>query len=196
MPREISIPPPKRHASGHSRLARRVIVTALLVLLIAAAILGLLTTLFGRLNHSGQFWFPPAFGVSSLLLLAGSVSQQRAIAFVRLERQRPFRVWLAVGLLCGTLFLGIQAYGLWTLLPGERSVADASLGVTPFVLMLAALHAAHLSLCVLFQVFVFLQALEDRYDHEYYWGVSVCACFWHLLGIAWLFILVIFAIAL
>jgi heme/copper-type cytochrome/quinol oxidase subunit 3 len=49
---------------------------------------------------------------------------------------------------------------------------------------------------VLFLAFVATRAQADRYDHEYYWGASICAYFWHALGIAWLFILAIFAIAL
>lgn len=195
MSHELSVPTPSRHSTGQSRLALRFFGTVMLVVIVAGSILAVLVRLLGKPATSG-FWFPPAFGVSSILLVGGSVALQRAIGFVRRERQRPFRAWLAVGLCCGTLFLGIQSYGLWTLLPGERAAAEASLGVTPFVLMLAALHAVHLSVAVLFLVFVFLRSLTDRYDHEYYWGVTVCAGFWHLLGIAWIFILAIFGIAL
>ena len=43
--------------------------------------------------------------------------------------------------------------------------------------------------CVLFLCYVTVQALADRYDHEYYWGVSICAWFWHALGIAWVALL-------
>ena len=68
--------------------------------------------------------------------------------------------------------------------------------MTPFVLMLAALHALHLSVALLFLAFVGTRAGADRYDHEYHWGVRFCAWFWHALGIAWLLILAIFAIAL
>ncbi|MFO1093983.1 MAG: hypothetical protein U0992_11835 [Planctomycetaceae bacterium] len=39
------------------------------------------------------------------------------------------------------------------------------------------------------------RAHAERYDHEYYWGVSVCAWFWHALGIAWLFVLLCLALA-
>jgi cytochrome c oxidase subunit III len=43
-------------------------------------------------------------------------------------------------------------------------------------------------------VWVTLSALSDRYDHEYYWGVKICALFWHALGIVWLVILMAFLI--
>jgi hypothetical protein len=42
---------------------------------------------------------------------------------------------------------------------------------------------------------VTLGALADRYDHEYFWGVSLCAWFWHALGIVWVCILIVFVIS-
>lgn len=190
-----SASPPSRHAAGQSRQAVLFFLRATLVFG-ASVVLALgLAAVFGR-PAIVEFWFPPAFAVSSLLLLAGSVALTRAVRSVRHERQRSLRRWLTAALAAGTLFMGVQAYGLWTLLPAERAAEQASLGVTPFVLMLSALHALHLTVAVLFLAFVATRAQADRYDHEYHWGVSVCAYFWHALGVAWLFILAIFAIAL
>lgn len=187
--------PPDRHAAGQSRQAVLFFLRGLCIFSVACAIALCLAKLFGR-PAVAEFWFPPAFAVSSLLLLLGSIVLSRAVRCVQREQQRAFRRWLQGALAMGTLFMGVQAYGLWTLLPAERAADQASLGVTPFVLMLSALHALHLSVAVLFLAFVATRAQADRYDHEYYWGVSICAYFWHALGIAWLFILAIFAIAL
>ena len=191
-----SLPIPDRHAEGHSRLAVRFFVQTALMMAVAVGISMVLSSLIGRPVGVSGFRFPPAFTVSTLLLLAGSFSMHRAVSAVRLERQRSFRCWLWAGAVCGVLFLGVQGYGLWTLLPTERTAGEASLGVAPFVLMLAGLHALHLSVATLFVAFLTTRASVHRYDHEYYWGVSVCAWFWHGLGLAWLFILAIFAIAL
>jgi cytochrome c oxidase subunit 3 len=127
-------------------------------------------------------------------MFAGSVAMTKAVAAGRREKQREFRKWLLIALGAGTLFMGVQGYGLWWLLPAQRTAGDASTGATSFVLMLAALHALHLSVAVLFLSVVTTRAQSDRYDHEYYWGVSVCAWFWHALGVAWLFVLVIVGI--
>lgn len=191
-----SLPIPDRHAEGHSRLAVRFFLQTAAMLLIAIVITVMLSSVFGRPAEAVAFRFPPAFAVSTLLLAGGSVALHRAVTMVRRERQRPFRRWLRAGVACGVLFLGVQGYGLWTLLPAERAAGDASLGVTPFVLMLAGLHALHLTVATLFIAFVATRASVNRYDHEYYWGVSVCAWFWHGLGAAWLFVLAIFAVAL
>jgi heme/copper-type cytochrome/quinol oxidase subunit 3 len=162
---------------------------------VAVAIAVGLGSLFGRPDARTHFWVPPAFAVSTLLLIAGSIAMSKAVAAVRRENQRSFRHQLHVALCAGTLFMGVQAYGLWSLLPAERAVGDASVGATPYVLMFAAMHALHLSVAVLFLAFVTTRAHGDRYDHEYYWGVRVCAWFWHALGVAWLFVLVIVGFA-
>jgi cytochrome c oxidase subunit 3 len=189
-------PVPGRHAAGQSRQAVAFFLTAASVLGVGVGLACLLSRWLGRPAPVPEVWFPPAFSVSTLLLLSGSVALHNALQSVRRERQRAFRRWLLAGLGAGMLFVGVQGYGLWTLLPAERAAEDASLGVTPFVLMLAALHALHLGVALLFLAFVATRAFADRYDHEYYWGVRFCGWFWHALGVAWLLILAIFAIAL
>jgi heme/copper-type cytochrome/quinol oxidase subunit 3 len=44
-------------------------------------------------------------------------------------------------------------------------------------------------------LWVTLSAFADRYDHEYCWGVSFAAWCWHVLGVVWLAILFVFAMA-
>jgi heme/copper-type cytochrome/quinol oxidase subunit 3 len=57
------------------------------------------------------------------------------------------------------------------------------------------MHGVHFIVALLFVAFVFLQGLANRYDHEYSWGVTFCAWFWHALGIIWLVIVAGFVIA-
>ncbi len=149
---------------------------------------------WGRTNPPGRL-FPFAFWVSSLLLLTGSVMMSRAVYFVRIERQRSFRRSLLSALAIGGMFWGVQTYGLWVLMPHDRTAEAAQSGVNAFVLMLAAVHGMHFVVAVLFLSYITVRAMADRYDHEYYWGVTVCAWFWHALGIVWIGILAVFAIA-
>jgi heme/copper-type cytochrome/quinol oxidase subunit 3 len=57
------------------------------------------------------------------------------------------------------------------------------------------LHGMHFVVALLFLCHITVQAMADRYDHEYYWGVTVCAWFWHALGVAWVAILFVMLIA-
>src|SRR5262245_21064545 len=142
----------------------------------------------------GRVVFPTAFWVTTALLATGSGSLQYGVSCVRRERQKPFRRSLIVALVAGTLFVGIQMYGLWCMI-GNQLPDDVQTGANAFIVVVGALHVIHFSLALLFLVWVTLSALADRYDHEYSWGVTLCAWFWHGLGIVWLGILAILAIA-
>ncbi|MFN0195710.1 MAG: hypothetical protein ACKVT0_03135 [Planctomycetaceae bacterium] len=131
---------------------------------------------------------PIPFWVSTCLLLLTSVLLQLALADVKRERQLSFRKRLWFALFSVTMFLAIQGYGLWGFVQRNRP-EEATTGSEPFILAFAALHGAHVIVAVLVLVYVIVQGLSNRYDHEYYWGVVVCTFFWHALGWVWLCIL-------
>ncbi len=184
-----------RHAVGESQRALKFFVIALVAALLACSLASLLALLLGRTVEPGTRLFPVAFLVTTALLASGSVALQRALAFVKLEKQKPFRRWLWIGWLIGIAFVGVQSYALWCILPPDRSSQAAQAGATTFILALATLHALHFVVALLFVSFVIVLAMSDRYDHEYHWGVTFCAGFWHFLGLAWLVVLAIISIA-
>lgn len=185
-----------RYATGLSRTALRFFLQALLVVGGAALLTRLLIAGFGRSSAGRWLPIPWPFLLSTVCLGSGSLMLHRAVRAVRREKQQVFRRQLFGARVCAALFLGIQSYGLWSLFPPERAAEDASLGTTAFALALATLHALHFLVAVLFVVFVTARTREDRYDHEYYWGVLVCSWFWHVLGIVWIAILAVFLIVL
>jgi heme/copper-type cytochrome/quinol oxidase subunit 3 len=186
---------PDRHAGGRVREANRVL--GIVLLLAAASVVISLSCLaiFGLPERQDRLQFPGAFVVSSVLLLLGSASMNRAVANVQAERQRDFRRWLMWAAAIASLFMGIQSYGLMAMPSLTDSPEQTSLAVRPFVMVLAGLHAMHFSVATLCISVVLARSIADRYDHEYHWGVTVCAWFWHVLGIAWMAILAVFAIA-
>jgi len=143
-------------------------------------------------GRSGQL--PWVFAVTTVLLGIASGLLHRGLHMVRLERQRPFRRCLMYALVAGASFVGIQAYGLICLIVAYQPV-NPQTGVTAFAFVFAAMHGLHVIVALLFLLFVSLRALADRYDHEYYWGVTVTTWFWHALGIVWLAILLVIIIA-
>ena len=104
------------------------------------------------------------------------------------------RRWLIFAIVAGVLFVVTQTYAL-TCLIRQQKHEDESSSAALFVAVVAMMHAMHFVIALLFLSHVTVQALADRYDHEYYWGVTVMAWFWHGLGIVWLAILVVMAIA-
>ena len=194
----ISAPVPERHAGDRSQLAVRFVGLTGGIIGAAFALAWMLTKVFGRNPHASPWTmvFHPAFAFSSALLLAGSYCLSQSLVAVRQERQADFRRWLVRGLVAGGVFTAVQSYGLWAISPFERGANAASLGVRPFILLLCTLHVLHFLVAIMSLSYVTVQAFADKYDHEYHWGVTVCSCFWHFLGVVWIGVLAVIAIAL
>src|SRR5436190_7082306 len=141
---------PDRHAAGRLRDAQRGAFILMLLTAISLAIFISCIELFGRPKGGDTLQFPVAFGISTLLLLTGSIAMGRALAFVQLERQADFRWWLKFAAGCSALFMGVQSYGLLWMMPATKTAAGTSLGVRPLVMTLAGLHAMHFFVATLF----------------------------------------------
>lgn len=179
--------------TSHSEFAVRFAVVSALLLLLATAIGTALLKLLPVTPNLPPNHFPRTFLISTMLLLIGSWSLSRACAFVRRERQVPFRRHLLISLAAGTLFVAMQTYGLTSLIRQQRP-EEISTAAAPYVAVMVALHAMHFVVALMFLVFVTTQAFADRYDHEYYFGVTICTWFWHALGIVWLVVMVVIGI--
>ena len=178
-------------------LARRFFVLSLGLLVAAILIAKIGVRWFGD-EPPARSVMPTPFWISTVFLFAGSVTLQRAAWLVRVQQIEPFRRWLMLSLTAGTLFVGLQSCGLWRLIQNQTPVGQsipnsAETGANAFVVMVAGLHGVHFVVALLFVAWITVNAYADRYDHEYSWGVSFCAWFWHTLGLLWLAILAVFA---
>jgi cytochrome c oxidase subunit III len=181
----------QRNAIGSRFVLRLFLLTAGLFAF-ASGLAFLLARIFWPPRANGAFIVPTAFGFSTLFLVLCSAALSRAHTFVQRERQRPFRRSLLWALAFGTLFVGVQVFGLWCIvhnLQPDRNAGEAELGPTALILGAAALHCLHVTIALMVLSYVTLQGLSDRYDHEYSFGVAACTWFWHILGILWMFIL-------
>lgn len=179
---------------SRSEFAVRFAVVSALLLLVAGSLATVLLHFLPMPTRQLPNHFPRAFIVSTILLLIGSWSLSQARGFVRRERQVPFRRHLLISLAAGTLFVAMQTYALTGLIRQQRP-EDVSIGAGAFVAVMASLHAMHFVVALMFLVFVTVRAFADRYDHEYYFGVTICAWFWHILGIVWLLVMAVIGIA-
>ena len=174
--------------------ARRFFAAGVAMIAVACGMTALLHGLFPPTLREAAVSFPPVFAATTVLLVFVSGALVQALKFVRREKQRPFRRSLFAAMLGGILFVGFQSYGLRCLL-ANRPPIDAQTGALAFAFVFVAMHAVHVTVALLFLLFVTMRAKRDRYDHEYYWGVMVAGLFWHALGIAWLAILFVIVIS-
>lgn len=195
----MSITSVRRTSVGKGDFVLRVFGVYVIALLCASGISSLLIRVLGApATVSDGLTLPQAFHASTVVLIIGSWQLHRATGFVSIEKQKPFRRSLKISLVLGILFVGIQSYGIWCLLHGypQTQIAQSTqTGAHGFVFVFVSLHALHFTVAMMFLVYVTVNGTLDRYDHEYYWGVTFCEWFWHALGIVWLMILAVFAIA-
>src|SRR5262245_36827952 len=78
---------------------------------VALAVAGSITTLLIRIGKTAppvtHARVPGVFWLSTLLLLAGSLSLHWAVQYVRREKRREFLTCMWLGVLWGTLFVGV-----------------------------------------------------------------------------------------
>ncbi len=137
---------------------------------------------------------PVTFWVSTALMLVTSVMLERAVWFVRRERQRQFRQSLTVGAATGGAFLLVQFAAMSQLLVTHFSQIDGSTKFYGFTFMLALVHALHVIGGVVFLIYLIVRAHQDRIDHERYWSVTHCAGYWHFLDVVWISMLATFLV--
>jgi len=182
-----------RQVMNRTRRTLRFIGLSLAVYVSAGAIALTAVHWLPKQPPGAEAFFPPIFLVTTGLLIAGSLSLHRAVQFVRIEKQRPFRGALVHSLVLGVLFVGLQACGLQSMIRHQRP-GEVQTGSNAFLTMVSGLHAMHFSVALWWLLWITLCAFEDRYDHEYYWGVLACGWFWHVLGIVWGLVLLVFLI--
>ena len=184
-----------RWAQQQSSVARRFFGATLLQAAVSGGLAALMIRLTPVPPPSGRLQLPAAFAFGTLFLLAGSWFLQSALAHVRRERQRLFRNSLLLALVSAVLFVGFQSGGLWGFVRSTKNSFDPQRNVHGFAFAFTALHVMHFLVAQSVLMWVTICAFMDRYDHEYYWGVTFAAWLWHLLGIAWLMILCVFFFA-
>src|SRR5262245_23098831 len=114
-----------------TRLALRFILVCAGIYLSAGAIALALIQFVPLPPTPGRIVFPRAFGLTTILLMLGSGALHRGVSCVRRERQVSFRRSLVFALVAGTMFVGIQTYGLHSLLENQRA-EDVQTGANAF----------------------------------------------------------------
>tara|TARA_R110002111_G_scaffold89454_3_gene139230 strand:- start:68 stop:742 length:675 start_codon:yes stop_codon:yes gene_type:complete len=141
----------------------------------------------------GSITIPAGLWVSTMVMLASSLTIHLALRAVQQERLMVFRRCLWVTLALAALFLVIQTPSLMTLLSEHQAHQELrrdnlNLGAVPqgMIFFLIVIHALHLIGGLIPLGVVTFQASRSRYDHESYNPVRYVAMYWHFLDIVWL----------
>lgn len=143
------------------------------------------------LRTHAERWPPPSaarawtwLAGGTPLLLGASLALQRAVRARTRGEARALRRSLALGLACGTAFLGAQL-ALWTYaLPRATGLRDRSFVAVYYTL--TGVHALHVLGGIALGAWVWIAHRARSLDVPGRTPVEWCAWYWHFLALVWL----------
>ena len=172
------------------RLGMRLLVLALSMLFAASLVAyGLIRSRAAVWPPAGMPRLPGTLWISTLLILASSVTMQAAVRAARAGRAGALRTGMLLTTLLGVLFLVSQTLSWFALVAAHLTAKTNLYGFTFYIL--TGLHAAHVLGGLIPLAAVTARAFRGRYSAAFHPGVEYCAIYWHFLDAVWV---VMFAI--
>ncbi len=159
---------------------------------------GALLAGYGVLRYSSVDWPVPAsvLGINltafmTFLLIVSSVTMVYSLASIQHGDQLWFKIFLALTVLSGVIFLSLQAYE-WTHLihAGLGFTANkwgASLFGTTFF-AITGFHGAHVTAGVIYLSCYLIQGLRGRLPRDAANHIEIAALYWHFVDLVWILV--------
>jgi heme/copper-type cytochrome/quinol oxidase subunit 3 len=164
---------------------------------------GALIVGYGALRFYSTNWPQPSevlgIGLTALMtfiLICSSVTMVKALSAIQHGDQAGLRKFLALTILAGVVFLGLQAYEWTHLIFGEglsiRSAphqfpdATTLFGATFFIL--TGFHGMHVTGGVIYLTCLLIRSLTGAYSADYAYPVEIAGLYWHFVDLVWILI--------
>ncbi|HLE59364.1 MAG TPA: cytochrome c oxidase subunit 3 [Candidatus Limnocylindria bacterium] len=122
-------------------------------------------------------------GLNTLLLVSSSVTMQLGVRSAATGKRGMLLRWLALTLVLGGVFIGIQAYEFAT---NGFGLSDGVFGSTFYTL--TGFHGAHVLVGLTLIVIVVNRARLGRIGADRHTAVEAVSYYWHFVDVVWLFL--------
>ena len=129
----------------------------------------------------------PSTAVMTFVLLCSSLTMVEALSAIKRGNQSRFRLFLALTVLGGLIFLGLQARE-WTHLIGTEGLSIKTSLFSATFFILTGFHGCHVFGGVVLLSVILLRAMAGRIDHSKYGLVEVAGLYWHFVDLVWILI--------
>ena len=135
----------------------------------------------------GRAWLPPELpsfwlsGSSTVILILSSVAVWSAERGIRQDHRARLLLGLAITLVLGAAFVGIELYD-WRREP--FTLASSSYGSLYFTI--AGFHLAHVAVGLLILIALLVWSGLGYFDRERQAPVAIGALYWHFVVVVWL----------
>jgi len=144
-------------------------------------------------NPDDKLFTPPTAVISAwglpllntILLVSSSVTVTLAHHALRKNQRKPLKIWLALTVLLGAVFLFFQAE--------EYIHAYHELGLTlgsgiygATFFMLTGFHGAHVTIGALILFVMLIRVLRGHFSAEQHFGFEAASWYWHFVDVVWI----------
>ena len=137
-----------------------------------------------------DFELPDYFIISTLIILASSITMWLAKKNVKKKLVSKTSFWIVITFLLSIFFFLSQFLGFQELInKGYYFTGAQSTVTTSFLYVLALLHLVHVFAGVIVLIVVFVNNKNKKYNDETL-GFELAETFWHFLGFLWLYLFV------
>ena len=149
---------------------------------------------YGALRIGNPNWPTPAdylgittTAVMTFILICSSVTMVEALGGIQRGNQSKFRMFMALTVLGGVAFLGMQAFE-WHHLIGERgmSIKRDLFDATFFIL--TGFHGMHVTGGVIYNSVLLIRGLMGKLPQAKAGLVEVAGLYWHFVDLVWILI--------
>ncbi len=159
---------------------------------------GALLAGYGVLRYGSVDWPLPAdvlgitlTAVMTFLLICSSVTMVYALASIQQGNQAGYKTFLALTILGGVMFLGMQAYEWTHLIHGGLGFTANKWGASLFgttFFAITGFHGAHVTGGVIYLSCYLIQALRGQLKPKTANDIEIAALYWHFVDLVWILV--------
>lgn len=140
-----------------------------------------------------DFILPDAFIISTVLIIASSITFHLAKLSMKKGDRQTTSVWLLATLALGIGFVFAQFYGFGKVIEeGYYFTGPESTVTTSFLYIVTVVHLAHLFAGLIVLLVVIYNHFKQKYSSSQTLGIELGAMFWHFLDILWVYLFLFF----
>jgi len=146
-----------------------------------------------RPDWLNDFKLPDAFIISTVVIVASSITFHLAKMAIKKGDRNGTSLWLLVTLALGLGFVIAQFYGFnQVIASGYFFTGPESTVTTSFLYIVATLHLAHLFAGIIVLLVVIYNHFKQKYNASQTVGLELGAMFWHFLDLLWVYLFLFF----
>ncbi|GAA4289790.1 cytochrome c oxidase subunit 3 [Aestuariibaculum suncheonense] len=136
-----------------------------------------------------DFQLPNAFIISTMVIVASSLSIFLAKQALKKDNRTGAMLWLVVALVLGIVFIYNQFVGFQQIIELGYNFTGPTSNVTmSYVYVIAVMHILHVVAGLICLLVVIYNHFKQKYSSSNMLGFELAATFWHFVDILWVYL--------